>query len=764
MSLVPALLRTSSPPTGDQAHYLMDTISLATDGDLDVANNYARHDEDWFYARAFRPRGYTGQSAPYPLPPDPIASPARPSTEAYSYHPPGLGLLLVPAWIVGSWWQLAWPATVVCMCFVGALLALNVFLLAFEATSDFRIGWTVWAAMAFSAPLMCYSILIFSEVPSSLLILYAFRRLRAGWEKNRAWQLVLVGACIALVPWLSWRCGAIATGLALYGAARWWSCRRSEGSIRRSPALLAVPLALSAAAISLYGRFLSGTWLPEIRRRAGEADVFNWPWHGGRDFRLFVEGALALLFDQQWGLLVHSPVYVLGFVGLLAMLRRGDSAEREQMCWLGLLALPYLVLIAAFKHWGGLWCPPGRYLVPLVPLLALPLAHSLRVLGAVRTYRVVFLLFATLGFTYMALVSLDLHLLWPASRGFFWGWLSSHLPGQFDPRDMLPAFAWPDDRHPIKVGWLLAGTSALVLGFDCWLMRKGPRRFWRSGLVWTTALAALGACWFLVSGELLGSPRLVFLRRWELTPPPLQPEGMTFFDAKLFVADYRGGAVWLLDLETGAWGKLLPHSEERALDFFHPGEVKANRGGLLFVLNNGPGSSALFVMRRDGEVVRQIALAGHTGIATGLAFGGAGLYVADMRGGRIREYRARGGEPIRSWPDSGLNNVAGLALSGDGTLFAAESSAGRVLQYDVQGRLLRGFEVGCNPRRLAIDGDWLDGSCEDRLFSIDVRRGSLKRFKLSGAQVNRPESLVHGPDHTLYVLDSGAVTAFRVER
>ena len=53
VALILRFLLYSSPPTGDQAFYLMDTIlmdtiSLAQDGDLDISNNHANHDEDRF--------------------------------------------------------------------------------------------------------------------------------------------------------------------------------------------------------------------------------------------------------------------------------------------------------------------------------------------------------------------------------------------------------------------------------------------------------------------------------------------------------------------------------------------------------------------------------------------------------------------------------------------------------------------------------------------------------------------------------------------
>ncbi len=525
LSLVPALLRTSSPPTGDQPYYLMDAISLVRDGDLDVSNNYAHRDENAFYFLAPRPRGFRGQSAPYPLPPHLIVSPARPRSEAYDYHAPGLGILIVPAWIVGSWFHLWWPATVVFMCLVGALVGVNVFLLAFQAAGDIRVAWVVWAAMTFSAPLMCYSILIFTELPASLLILYAFRRYSVGWGANRPRQLALAGLCVGYIPWLSWRCGLIAAALGVFGAVRWWRFHRLSESARRrraaTAAFLAVPVLLSALAVAAYGHFLTGRWLPDIRYRAGgeTTNIFHWPWHGGQDLSLFFSGAAALLFDQQWGLLVHSPVYLLAFVGLAAMLRAGGNAERRQLAWLALLAVPYLVVISAFQHWGGLWCPPGRYLTPLVPLSALPLAHSLRALMRSRTYRIVFLLFAVLGYSYIVLLSTDLHLMWPARQGFFWAWVSEWLPGRLDLRDYIPAFAWSDENRPVKTAWVFGSAAALVLLFRAMMPPRDPGRsridrIRRRIAGYAAAAALVGMVWLVVNADAIGRPLAAGMKTW----------------------------------------------------------------------------------------------------------------------------------------------------------------------------------------------------------------------------------------------------------
>jgi hypothetical protein len=235
--------------------------------------------------------------------------------------------------------------------------------------------------------------------------------------------------------------------------------------------------------------------------------------------RLFANGAVALLFDQQWGLLIHSPVYLLAFVGLLAMLRSGRHAQHRQVGWLAFVGVPYLVLIAAFEHWGGLWCPPGRYLTPLLPLLALPLTHSLSALIHSRVYRTVFLLFALLGFAYMILVNCDMHLMWPAREGHFWRWLSTRLPGRLDPLRYLPAFAWPDARRPFKTAWIFASAIALVLLFHTLMPPGGPAGarltlIRRRAAGWAATLVLVGTIWLVINADSIGSPLTTSVKAW----------------------------------------------------------------------------------------------------------------------------------------------------------------------------------------------------------------------------------------------------------
>ncbi|MFL5734679.1 MAG: SMP-30/gluconolactonase/LRE family protein [Chloroflexia bacterium] len=795
VALIPNFLRFSNPPTGDQPFYLMDTMSIVQDGDLNVANNYAQHDEDKFYKLAPRPEPFAGESAPYPLPPQ-LAVTRRPPGEQYDHHQPGLGALLVPAWIVGSWFSLWWPATIVFMCIVGALVGVNIFLLAYELTGRLIIAWAVWLPLTFSSPIMSYSFLIFTELPTGLLLIYAFRRLAHGWRGNRPWQLVLAGAAIGYIPWLAWRCAPIAAGLGVYACVQWWRSSnfgfwildfgleanpKSKIQNPKSLLWLLIPIAISILLMVGYDLFLFGSLTPNTAAGPGvESPVFYWPWGGSEARTAFVNDAFALLFDQQWGLLPHAPVYVLAPVGMIAMWRRGRSGggERRLLGWIALVALPYFTLIAAFNFWNGLWCPPARYLTTLVPLLAGPLAVSLAALGWSWIYRLLYLLLALPGWAYMALVMTDPRLMFPASQGFFWSWLaqSPDLPFHPNLRRVLPTFAWPDlTRQPLTTGWIIASALLVTLCGDLLmsLRRASP---WQArsqrvrGLGWLAAIVLVGAGWLTINAEYLKHRSVLHEQaRWNINRPLDQPLGIAYLDGRIYLVDYRGGAAGTLDTRTGAFEVLTPQGADGPLSYTHPGDVKVGPDGLLYVLNNGAGDTALLVMRPNGEVVRQVPLNEKSDVAVGLGFGPGGkLYVGDMVGARVREYEAGGGAPVRNLTDDkdGFDNLAGVTVTPDGRIYAADVSKKQVVRVSEDGHFTERYNLHCSPWYIAPSGDWLDVSCDRGLVSINTRTGNLQDSLVEENKpaLASPTGLAYGPDGLLYVLDRAALVAYRVER
>ncbi len=79
---------------------------------------------------------------------------------------------------------------------------------------------------------------------------------------------------------------------------------------------------------------------------------------------------LGLLLDRSFGLLPHAPLFLIGLLGLAPLLARA-----RQDAWPHLITgLGVLAPLLTWRMWWGGQCPPGRLLVPLVPVLASALA------------------------------------------------------------------------------------------------------------------------------------------------------------------------------------------------------------------------------------------------------------------------------------------------------------------------------------------------------------------------------------------------------
>ncbi len=117
------------------------------------------------------------------------------------------------------------------------------------------------------------------------------------------------------------------------------------------------------------------------------------------------DDALDLLFDSQRGLFVLTPVVAVAVAGLLPLWRRGS---RREAIFVGSLAIAFVLYNAAYWIPFGGDTPGPRFLVPLLPFLALPLAAALAawrwVTLATAAISAFWMIVATLG---GALISAD---------------------------------------------------------------------------------------------------------------------------------------------------------------------------------------------------------------------------------------------------------------------------------------------------------------------------------------------------------------------
>ena len=87
-----------------------------------------------------------------------------------------------------------------------------------------------------------------------------------------------------------------------------------------------------------------------------------------------LDNAVNLLFDDDRGLFVLTPVVAVAVAGLIPLWRRGS---RRASIFVGSLAVAFVLYNAAYWIPFGGDTPGPRFLVPLLPFLAVPLAAAL---------------------------------------------------------------------------------------------------------------------------------------------------------------------------------------------------------------------------------------------------------------------------------------------------------------------------------------------------------------------------------------------------
>jgi hypothetical protein len=409
-------------PEGDEPHYLMVADSLLRDHDVSLERDYAEGRYRAFHpadlAPHYRVRGRHG--------------------EILSMHAVGLSVLILPAYAAGGY-----PAVSFFMALLAALLARETRELARawglgEAPAE-AAGWVV----ALSPPLVHFAGLVFTEVPAALAVAVALRRIR-DLSAPRAGDVLLLGAALAVLPWLNVRYTVLAVLLFLFALA---------GRPRaRVVGLLAGFLGVTAVALALYHEALYGFLDPRrVYGRRPEIALAN-----------LREGLPGLLLDQEFGLLVYAPIFVLAVPGLGRLWRR----DRRCAAAAASLTLATLLTAGSWPMWRGGWNPPARFLLPVVPALAVGLGACFqRGLGSAPALLLGWSVWTGLaGGVEPRLVHRDRDGTAPLFRAF---------SGAEEWTRLLPGYVLPEEnpeRHRLALLW--AATLGLAAASS---LRPGPR-------------------------------------------------------------------------------------------------------------------------------------------------------------------------------------------------------------------------------------------------------------------------------------------------
>jgi hypothetical protein len=406
-----AFLVMTPDTTGDEPHYLLAGQSLVYDGDLDLLNDYSSRD------RTLRVVGI------FPLSPNRHAADYRDTGQLRPVRGIGMDALVAPAVGLGGI-----TGARILMVLIAALLADQLFRLLRDLGIRRRYAFLGWGAVALCYPMLVFSSQIYPELPGALLIVVALRVVVRRASSPVA--LAIGSTAAALLVWLHVRFIPMSVGLMLalvIAACRAYrgppaprapgtsgAIRAARAEIGRSArvltrewrsvtAPLAVPYLADIVLLAAVSYHLYGTVHPTAPYRAFSDTTAG---TGGASF--LYEFAVADLLNPAHGWIPYAPVHWLGIAAL------GCLVVKWRWAAVGIVALAvgYEVLLSSLGPEVG-WGFPARYLILVIPLIAVPIAL---VIQEVRAALVAFVpLFAVSLVFAIAAAEQHLHL-YPASE------------------------------------------------------------------------------------------------------------------------------------------------------------------------------------------------------------------------------------------------------------------------------------------------------------------------------------------------------------
>lgn len=358
---------------GDEPHYLVMGYSLWKDKDLELTNNYQNKDWLEFHKQAAL---------------DPHVGQGR-QEQMYPIHSLGLSLFVLPFYLLAGVLGIR-----IFLGFCAALLVANIFLFCFEVTKNKNASLLVASVLGISVPLVTNSVLIFPEILAGLVIVWLARRLYhySKWKPSIL-SCLTMGFCLGLLPWLHVRYLIIVFVSTLFVLYYFYKQKvEKEIYIYFIAPLLVLGFGLMYYFYRFYGSILPNAAYQSI----GHPTLFS----GNLGI-----GILGSLFDQERGLFISAPIYILAIWGAIFLWRRAKYLTTL----LGFTVLPYFILVCSFQDWMGGWSPAARYLVPLVGLMSPFVVECLIRLKHLVLFRFLTCLFILWALLLVLLIPYTLH-------------------------------------------------------------------------------------------------------------------------------------------------------------------------------------------------------------------------------------------------------------------------------------------------------------------------------------------------------------------
>ncbi len=308
---------------GDETIYLLQTQSIIKDNDLDITSNIINIDNSSYHTDV----SWTSWKGKY-------------------VHA-GLSLILMPGMLLGGRF-----GTTLIMNLLGSLLALNIFILSFRITQSSKSSYFSMLACTFLCPLGIYSMLLYTEIAGAVLVIYLMKKLLISSESNfkDLFWILLSSLVLIFIKERYASIAVLAIVIIIY-------------KNRRNYKLILLILGFILAGLSiliLYDRIFNN--LARTIRLIGLMMLLP------VQFTQSFYGLAGQLLDQESGLLIYAPVYLVSFLGLISLLRYN---KRVFMVLVSMF-VPYYVIVSSFGLWSSLGGSPApRYIVAIIPILSI---------------------------------------------------------------------------------------------------------------------------------------------------------------------------------------------------------------------------------------------------------------------------------------------------------------------------------------------------------------------------------------------------------
>ncbi|HJQ41259.1 MAG TPA: hypothetical protein VKB93_29315 [Thermoanaerobaculia bacterium] len=289
---------------------------------------------------------------------------------AFANKPPGVSMLAAIPYALLYRWQLsnatnAYLVTVLVCAVCGALIPVVIFLYGLRRRQSPLSSTCVALSIALGTIVFPYSTVLFAHVPSALFLLLAF-----VWLDERPF---LAGVCAGIASLCFYVC--IPAALTLVGAAALSGTATAEGSGRHMKALRfilgGIPFAI------LLGWYHYVCFGSPFRHSVEGSKNFT---QEGLLFGVLrkpsTEALWGLTFSEYRGLFFLSPILLLAFVGAVVMIRK--RVMLKELAAIAAIFIIFLMVNASFNGWEGGFAFGPRYLLPAIPLLAIPMLFAWR--------------------------------------------------------------------------------------------------------------------------------------------------------------------------------------------------------------------------------------------------------------------------------------------------------------------------------------------------------------------------------------------------